>query len=211
MPQGAQDLFSMSRYEVEEAAPIQMMAPRPHRVEQTVQRLNELVVSEPTQGLMLVLPSLTVPLPVLTQLQAAAPIVQQPTHDPVLRVALCRDVFSLVDRSTRASSMTDPPVGPVSIPDPSLTRLTHIAVPLVLQLASSFQGQKLPLYVAKAVALHATLSSTGAFPEHVCHNPCTAFRDFETAARNSFSSTWFRLGRDYENFNDHSHAKDCFE
>ena len=160
---------------------------------------------------MSVLPSLTAPLPVLAQLQAAAPVVQQPTHDPALRVAWCRDVFSLVDRATRAPSTTDPPVGPVNIPDPSLLRLAHIAVPLVLQLASSSQGQKLPLYVAEAVAMRATLSSTGAFPEHVRHNPRTAFRDFETAARNGFVSAWFRLGRDYENFNDHAHAKDCFE
>ena len=47
-----------------------MMAPRPRRVEQTVQRLNELAISEPSQGLMLVLPSLMVPLLVLTLLQS---------------------------------------------------------------------------------------------------------------------------------------------
>ena len=34
----------------------------------------------------------------------------------------------------------------------------------------------------------------------------TAFRDPQTAARNGFSSAWFLRGRDYENFNDHSHA-----
>jgi hypothetical protein len=72
-------------------------------------------------------------------------------------------------------------------------------------------GQKMPLHVAEAVAMRATLAGTGAFSEFIRHNPCTAFRDFETAARNGFATAWYRLGRDYEDFNDHQHATECFE
>jgi len=160
-------------------------------------------------------PSLTAPLPLLPQLQTAAPIVQQPNHDPLLKVSWCRDVFFLIDRSQgQGTPSTDPPVGPVTIADPALARLAQIAVSLVLQIAASFTpqpGQKMPLHVAEAVAMRATLSGTGAFPEFIRHNPRTAFRDFETAARNGFATAWFRLGRDYENFNDHQHARECFE
>ena len=162
------------------------------------------------------LPSLTAPLPVLAQLQAAAPIVQQPTHDPALKIAWCRDVFYLINRSTRASYKTDLLIGPVTIPDSSLARLAHVAVPLVLQLASSHpvppsQGQKLPRYIAEAIYMRAMLAATGAFPEHVRHNPRTAFRDFQFAAKNGFPRACFRVGRDFENFNDHAHAKKYFE
>jgi len=58
--------------------------------------------------------------------------------------------------------------------------------------------------VAEAIAMHAILSSTGAFPEHVCHNPRTAFPNFETAERNGLSRTWFRCGRDYKYLNSSS-------
>lgn len=161
------------------------------------------------------LPSLTAPLPILSQLQAAADQVQVPSHDPVLKIAWCRDVFFLVDRSQGNSAATDPPVGPVTISDPALSHLAHIAVQIALQLASSWspgEGRpKMPLHVAEAISIRATLASMGSFPEFVRHNPRTAFRDFEAAARGGFIAAWFRLGRDYENFNDHAHAKECFE
>jgi len=161
------------------------------------------------------LPSLTAPLPILSQLQAAANQIQAPTHDPALKIAWCRDVFFLVDRSQGNAVATDPPVGPVTISDLALSHLAHIAVQIVLQLASSWspgEGRpKMPLHVAEAISIRATLASTGSFPEFVRHNPRTAFRDFEAAARGGFVGAWFRLGRDYENFNDHAHAKECFE
>ena len=102
------------------------------------------------------------------------------------------------------------------IPDPSLARLAHIAVPLVLRLASSHpmpppQGQKLPHYFAEVIAMRAILAATGAFPEHVTHDPRTAFRDFEFAANNGFPRAFFNLGRDFENFDDHARARQCFE
>jgi uncharacterized protein with von Willebrand factor type A (vWA) domain len=59
----------------------------------------------------------------------------------------------------------------------------------------------MPLHVAEAVAMRATLSGTRVFPEFIRHTLRTAFRDFETAARNGFATAWFRLGRDYENIN----------
>ncbi|CAA7270035.1 unnamed protein product [Cyclocybe aegerita] len=161
------------------------------------------------------IPSLTAPLPVLSQLQSASAIVQGPTHDPALKVAWCRDVFFLVECALpNPAPSTDPVVGPITIPNPDLAKLAHAAVPLCLSIASSFTpapGAKMPAYVAEAIAMRAALASTGAYPEFVRHNPRQAFRDFEAAARGGYAAAWFRLGRDYENFNDHAHAKECFE
>ncbi|KAF8809152.1 HCP-like protein [Phlegmacium glaucopus] len=160
------------------------------------------------------LPSLTAPLPNLAQLQSAASIIQSPTHDPALKVAWCRDVFFLIDLAQQNTVPgADPPVGPAIITDPLLSRLAQIAVPLLLQLSQSHnpaQG-KIPPFIAEAISIRATLAATGAFPDFVKHNPRSAFRDFETAARGGFPAAWFKLGRDYENFNDHVHARDCFE
>ena len=160
------------------------------------------------------LPSLTAPLPVLAQLQSAAGAIQSLTHDPALKVAWCRDVFFLIDRSQQDSVPgADPPIGVVTITDPILFRLAQIAVPLILQLSQSYNPSngKMPPFIAEAISMRAALAATGAFPEYVRHNPRHAFRDFETAARGGYSAAWFRLGRDYENFNDHQHARDCFE
>ncbi|KAF8643382.1 hypothetical protein AX16_009052 [Volvariella volvacea WC 439] len=157
-----------------------------------------------------VLPSLTAPLPTLQQLNVALPTVQQPTHDPALRVAWCRDVLFLVDRATGAANANDPPVGPVTIPDPQLQQLVQVAVPIILQLAN-ITATPTPPYVAEATFFRATFAASGAYPEHIQRNPRIAFRDFEAAARAGYAAAWFRLGRDYENFNDFPHAKDCFE
>lgn len=59
--------------------------------------------------------------------------------------------------------------------------------------------------------MRALFSASGTYPEHVAHDPRKAFRDFETAARAGYGEGWFRLGRDYENFDDSSRAKACFE
>ncbi|KIY65544.1 HCP-like protein [Cylindrobasidium torrendii FP15055 ss-10] len=42
-------------------------------------------------------------------------------------------------------------------------------------------------------------------------NPRQAFRDFEAAARAGCHVAWFRLGRDYEQFGDSKHAKECYD
>jgi TPR repeat protein len=161
------------------------------------------------------IPSLTAPLPILSQLQSAANAIQSPSHDPALKVAWCRDVFFLIDRANQEFIPgADPPVGPLSITDPTLSRLAQIAVPLILQLSQTYnpsQGNKIAPFIAEAISMRATLAATGAFPDYVRLNPRNAFRDFESAARGGYSAAWFRLGRDYENFNDHQHARDCFE
>lgn len=154
-------------------------------------------------------PSLTAPIPTIQSLSTALPTIQQPAHDPALKLAWARDVLLLVDR-TRYPSATDIPSGPVTITDPQLQRLVATAVPLVQHLAS-INHQSLPLFAAEAVYLRATLESSGAYPDRIPHNPRQAFRDFEAAARAGYAAAWFRLGRDYENFNDAVHAKDCFE
>ncbi|KZP03527.1 hypothetical protein FIBSPDRAFT_904948 [Athelia psychrophila] len=59
--------------------------------------------------------------------------------------------------------------------------------------------------------IRATFAASGAYPGQVAQNPRTAFRDFEAAARGGYAPAWFKLGRDYENFSDFAHAKDCFE
>ncbi|OJA15447.1 hypothetical protein AZE42_02225 [Rhizopogon vesiculosus] len=154
-------------------------------------------------------PSLTAPLPTIQSLSTALPTIQQPAHDPALKLAWARDVLLLIDRTQQPSS-TDIPAGPVSIADPQLQRLASTAVPLIQQLSSTNQNP-LPLHAAEALYLRATLEASGAYPDRIPHNPRQAFRDFEAAARAGFAAAWFRLGRDYENFNDAVHAKDCFE
>ncbi|KAH7906763.1 HCP-like protein [Hygrophoropsis aurantiaca] len=155
-------------------------------------------------------PSLTAPLPNVQSLSAALPTIQQPAHDPNLKVNWARDVLMLIDRSQQ-NPTTDAPVGPVAIQDPQLLRLSQVAVPLIAQIASAQTPSPMPIYVAEAVYLHATLAASGGYPDLVPHNPRAAFRDFERAARGGYALAWFRLGRDYENFNDVAHARDCFE
>ena len=156
-------------------------------------------------------PSLISPLPTIATLSAALPSIQQPNHDPNLKITWCRDVLFLVDRLQKIAS-TDTPVGPNYISDPQLARLAQIAVPLVLRIASTQPiPNPMPIYIAEALYLRATFASSGAHPDLVPHSPRSAFRDFEQAARGGYASAWFKLGRDYENFNDIAHARECFE
>ena len=136
---------------------------------------------------------------------------QHPSHDPALKINWARDVLMLVDRAQQNASGDAPPVGPATIQDPQLLRLVQIAVPLVVQIASAQHPTPIPVFAAEAIYLRATFSASGAYPDHVQHNPRIAFRDFEQAARAGYAQAWFRLGRDYENFNDALHARDCFE
>lgn len=130
--------------------------------------------------------SLTVPLPSISALTAAMATVSSPNHDPQLQLAWARDVMFLVDRT----------------PSLSTSPLAQAAVPLLLTLAST---HNLP----EAVFLRATFAASGAYPNLVPQNPRAAFRDFEAAARAGYSAAWFRLARDYEQFNDTTHALDC--
>ncbi|KAF7970322.1 hypothetical protein HWV62_24400, partial [Athelia sp. TMB] len=145
-------------------------------------------------------PALTQPLPTIENLAATQPAAQT---DAAAKLAWARDVLFLVERAQGAGA--EPASGPAAIGDAELARLAPAAVSLVLALAAA--QPPLP----EAVYLRATLAASGAFPELVKQNPRAAFRDFEAAARGGYAAAWFRLGRDYENFNDHPHAKDCFE
>ena len=59
--------------------------------------------------------------------------------------------------------------------------------------------------------MRAMCASTGIYPQFIPHDPRTAFRDFERAAKSGYHAAWFKLGREYENFGDVQHAKECFE
>jgi hypothetical protein len=159
-------------------------------------------------------PSLTAPLPTIASLIAGLPSLQT-GNNPVSRMAWCRDVINLVDRLYVAPNQTgsaDPPSGPIHVTDQELNNLVETAIPMILQIANPNPSpQQLPLHIAEAIYLRATFEATGAYPQFVPQNPRMAFRDFERAARAGFSAAWFKLGRDYENFGDFSHAKDCFE
>lgn len=160
-------------------------------------------------------PSLTALLPTISSLIAALPSVQVPGNNPASKVAWCRDVIGLVDRLYVVPNQTgssDPPSGPIHVVDQELNNLVEIAIPMVLQYANPNPvPQPLPLHIAEAIYLRAIFEATGAYPQFLPQNPRMAFRDFERAARAGFSAAWFKLGRDYENFGDFSHAKDCYE
>lgn len=161
------------------------------------------------------------PLPTIPALTKALPTIQRPDRDPTQAVPWARDVLSLVERAHQLHSSsanapnvnsTDVPVGPVRIGDPQLQRLVDVALPIILEISSPQPAPSpMPPHVAEALYLRATCEASGAYPQFIPHNPRTAFRDFEQAAKNGFYAAWFKLGRDYENFGDSGHAKDCFE
>lgn len=156
-------------------------------------------------------PALTAPLPSIQSLTNALPTIQQPNHDPVHKMNWARDILLLVDRAQQNPSSDTPAVGPVTIHDPQLQRLVQVAVPTILQIASVQTHAPPPAYVAEALFFRASFAASGAYPDHIQHNPRLAFRDFEAAARFGHAQAWFRLGRDYESFNDLQHARECFE
>lgn len=159
-------------------------------------------------------PSLTAPLPTIASLIAGLPSAQT-GNNPASKMAWCRDVIGLVDRLYVAPNQTgaaDIPSGPIHVADQELNNMVETAIPMILQIANTNPApQPLPLHIAEALFFRATFEATGAYPQLVPQNPRMAFRDFERAARAGFSAAWFKLGRDYENFGDSSHAKDCYE
>ncbi|KAI1784859.1 HCP-like protein [Ganoderma leucocontextum] len=161
-------------------------------------------------------PSLTAPLPTLAVLSVQQNTIQQPGADPARKIVWTRDVLALVDRAqqlhARASpTSTDPIVGPAQIDDPELQKLVNVAVSIILQIATAQPQGPAPPHVAEAVYMRALCASTGIYPQFIPHDPRTAFRDFERAAKSGFHAAWFKLGREYENFGDFQHAKECFE
>ncbi|KAI0739282.1 hypothetical protein C8Q80DRAFT_1112956 [Daedaleopsis nitida] len=161
-------------------------------------------------------PSLTAPLPTLAILSVQQSTVQQPHGDPARKVVWCRDVLSLVDRAQQQHSRTsptstDPALGPAQIEDPELQKLVNVAIPIILQISSQLPPGPIPPYAAEAIYMRAMCASTGIYPQFIPHDPRTAFRDFERAAKSGHHAAWFKLGREYENFGDMQHAKECFE
>ncbi|KAI0349606.1 HCP-like protein [Trametes cingulata] len=161
-------------------------------------------------------PSLTAPLPTVAILSVQQTAVQQPSTDPARKIAWCKDVLALVDRAQQllarnSSNSADPAVGPAHIDDPELQKLVNVAVPIILQVSSQAPAGPLPSHVAEAIYMRATCAATGIYPQFIPHDPRTAFRDFERAAKAGYHAAWFKLGREYENFGDVQHAKDCFE
>ncbi|KAI0630914.1 hypothetical protein C8Q77DRAFT_1159633 [Trametes polyzona] len=161
-------------------------------------------------------PSLTAPLPTIAILSVQQTAIQQPTSDPSRRIAWCKDVLALVDRAQQLiartnSNSTEPALGPAQIDDPELQKLVNVALPIILQVSSQSQPGSLPPHVAEAIYMRATCAATGIYPQYIPHDPRTAFRDFERAAKAGYHAAWFKLGREYENFGDMQHAKECFE
>jgi len=156
-------------------------------------------------------PALTAPLPTIPDLEGAVHAIQNPQHDPFLRIAWCRDVLLLVDRAQQnPNPSTDPAIGPVLVRDSVLQGLAEVAVRTILELANT-GATPMPLYAAEAIYWRALFAATGGYPRYVGHNPRAAFRDFEAAARGQYHAAWFRLGRDYESFKDTQRARECFE
>ncbi|KAH9910439.1 HCP-like protein [Epithele typhae] len=163
-------------------------------------------------------PSLTAPLPTVAILSVQQSAIQQPGGDPARKVIWCRDVFSLVDRAQQLrnqnanpTSTDGPAVGPAQIDDPEVQKLVNVAVPVILQISQSPSQGPMPPYLAEALYMRALCASTGLYPQFIPHDPRNAFRDFERAAKAGHHAAWFKLGREYENFGDLQHAKDCFE
>ena len=167
-------------------------------------------------------PSLTAPLPTIAGLTRLLPSISQPDYDPIQKVVWCRDVFALVNRAEDAQTgannnptivtAADVVVGPVRIGDPQLQRLIDVAVPLIQELSSPNPMPKpTPVHISEAIYLKAMCEASGAYPQFIKRDPRTAFRNFEYAARHGYSAAWFKIGRDYENFGDITHARDAFE
>ncbi|EJC99101.1 HCP-like protein [Fomitiporia mediterranea MF3/22] len=125
-----------------------------------------------------------------------------------------RDVLFLVNRTSSPLAVSaELQTGPLIIDDQDLAELLEAAVELLLEVVSTIPpaGTKLAPPIAEAIYHWACLTSTGAFPSRLPENPRTAFRAFETSARAGYSASWFKLGRNYEAFDDSRRAKDCFE
>ncbi|TFK79383.1 hypothetical protein K466DRAFT_609760, partial [Polyporus arcularius HHB13444] len=106
-------------------------------------------------------------------------------------------------QSRTSPTSTDPAVGPAQIDDPELQKLVNVALPIIIRISSAPPGP-IPLHVAEAIHMRAMCASTGIYPQFIPHDPRTAFRDFERAAKSGYHAAWFKLGREYENF-------ECFE
>ena len=157
-------------------------------------------------------PALTASLPTLQTLQQVWKSLQS-NPDPARRVAWCKDVFALVDRTLASAGQA--PDGPLNLSDAALQRLAEQAVDIIRNMTANVSPaspqKPLPPHVAEALYQRGSLGASGMFPSVFPPSPRDAFRDFETAARAGYAPAWFKLGRDYESVGDTSRARDCFE
>ncbi|KAG8933365.1 hypothetical protein FRC02_012041 [Tulasnella sp. 418] len=129
--------------------------------------------------------------------------------DPAKKIAWSKQVLALVDR-TQAANAHDS--GKDTISDPNMVRLTDTAIQHILNISGNAgPGGPVPSFVAEALYLKGTLSSSGSFPAYLPKDPRAAFKDYEAAARAGHNPAWFKLGRDYESVGDVVMAKQCFE
>ncbi|KZT64112.1 HCP-like protein [Daedalea quercina L-15889] len=159
-------------------------------------------------------------LPTVASLSVQLSVVQDPTYDPAGQVAWCHEVLGLVERKQRLQASSSslnpgkPPSGtPARITDPELQRLIDVAIPMLQKLAGRKKAMQsfVPGYVAEATYLCSTCEASGAFPQHIAHNPKRAFSQCEQAAKAGYHPAWLDLARDFEKFGDAVHARDCYE
>ncbi|TFY67033.1 hypothetical protein EVJ58_g1891 [Rhodofomes roseus] len=159
-------------------------------------------------------------LPTVATLSVQLNAVQEPSYDPAGQVAWCHEVLDLVQRTQRLQASTSsvnpgrPPSGtPARIAEPDLQRLIDVAVPMLLKLAGRKKATQnfVPGYISEAIYLCSTCEASGAFPQHVAHNPKHAFTQCEQAAKVGYHPAWLDLARDFEKFGDAVHARECYE
>ena len=153
-------------------------------------------------------------LPTVASLSVQLNAVQDPSYDPAGQVSWCHEVLDLVERTLRLQPSGKQQSGiPARIADPEMQRLVDTAIPMLLKLAGRKKASQsfVPGYVAEAIYLCSTCEASGAFPQHIPHNPKHAFSQCDQAARAGYHPAWLDLARDFEKFGDMQHARDCFE
>lgn len=154
--------------------------------------------------------TLVAPLTSIEDLQESREDVVRVGCDLETRITWCRDVLFLVDLDHNFTSPLASDCGRIQITDEQLASLFSVAMPLILGIANS-KETPITQWVAQARYIRGILASTGAFPDYVARNKRSAFRDFEAAANGGCHDAWFRLGRDYEKFENPKRARTCFE
>ncbi|KAF8328180.1 uncharacterized protein EI90DRAFT_2899171, partial [Cantharellus anzutake] len=153
-------------------------------------------------------PVLTVSLPTQPSLSSAAQSVKT-INNPSRQVSWSKQVLDLVERiQISERRLYNDNLAPNL--DPRLEVLVDQAIQHILSL-SQIPGKPLYPYAAEAIYLRGTLAASGSFPAYIKRDLRAAFKDFETAARNSFDPAWFRIGRDYEGVNQIEKARECYE
>ncbi|KAH9815546.1 chitin synthase regulator 3, partial [Melampsora americana] len=129
-------------------------------------------------------------------------------HDPFNQTKWSGKVLKFIEKSQsepKPSSEHSNATTTTRISDPLLVKYTDIALKTILKHASASQP------VPEALYLRADLASTGSFPSYKSKDLKMAFRDFEAAANLGYKLAWFRIGREYEAFEDWDRAVGAYE